>query len=130
MRRVKNPNRELLLELGAWAEAGLGPVLVLLGFRSCVSGVGPRAAARVTTGNAEEGFGEGFREDIGAGTPNLELAAVVVLDSVDTVRLWWDGKFSMLLWIIGEGPRSPDSSGVPSLLGLEGLLPVGIVTGD
>lgn len=36
----------------------------------------------------------------------------------------------MLLWMIGDGPRSPDSSGVPSLLGLDGRLADGIGTGD
>lgn len=36
----------------------------------------------------------------------------------------------MLLWMIGDGPRSPDSSGAPSLLGLDGLLVDGIEIGD
>lgn len=32
--------------------------------------------------------------------------------------------------MIGDGPRSPDNSGVPSLLGLDGRLDVGIDAGD
>ena len=36
----------------------------------------------------------------------------------------------MLLWMIGDGPRSPDISGVPSLLGLGGRLAVGTDAGD
>jgi hypothetical protein len=66
-----------------------------------------------------------------AGILILDLVVVrPVLDSEDVVLLWWEGKLSILLWIIGDGPRSPDISGVPSLLGLDGRLAVGIEAGD
>jgi hypothetical protein len=86
---VKNPNLEVLLGLGAGAGVGAGPVLVLRGFRSCLtSGVGPRAGALVAVGSAEEGFGEGFREEGLAGILILDLAVVrPVLDSDDAVLL-------------------------------------------
>jgi hypothetical protein len=75
VRRVKNPNLEVLLGLGAGAGVGAGPVLVLRGFRSCwKSGVGPRTCALVAVGNAEAGFGEGFRDE--------GLADVLLLDLV------------------------------------------------
>jgi hypothetical protein len=128
VRRVKKPNRWVLLGLGA----GAGPLLVLRVFWSCwMSGVGPRAR-RVAGGNEEDGFGEGIREDGFAGKLILDFAtgADTVFESDELVRLCGDGKLSMLLWIIGEGPRSPDISGVPSLLGLDGRLAVGIDAGD
>ena len=76
-------------------------------------------------GKIEEmlGFGEGLREDCLEGAPNLLLLlmAVLAVESVDVVRLCEKGKLIMLLWMIGEGPRNPSISGVPSLLGLIGL---------
>jgi hypothetical protein len=131
VRRVKNPNRCVLLGLGAGA--GAGPLLVLRALRSCwTSCVGPRADARVAGGNEEDGFGEGIRAGgfAEALILDLEVCAGKVLDSEEGVRLCNDRKFIMLLWITGDGPRSPDISGVPSLLGLDGRLPVGIDTGD
>jgi hypothetical protein len=131
VRRVKNPNRGALLGLGA--ETGSGPLLVLRALRSCwMSGVGPRAGARVAGGNEEDELGEGIREDGFVGTLILDfdVGTGTILDSEEGVRLCDAGKFIMLLWIIGDGPRSPDISGVPSLLGLDGRLPVGCDTGD
>ena len=64
-----------------------------------MSGVGPRAGARVAGSNEEARFGEGMREDVFAGTVGLNLAvgACTILESDDVVRLCGDGKFCMLL---------------------------------
>ena len=72
---------------------------------------------------ARLGFGDGLREDCLDGIPNLVLLLVAILvdDPPDVVRLCDDGKLIMLLWMIGEGPRNPVISGVPSLLGRLGL---------
>ena len=69
------------------------------------------------------GLGDGFREDDFDGIPNLVLLLVVkpILDSVELVRLCDDGKLDMLLWITGDGPRSPGISTVPFRLGRLGL---------
>lgn len=136
VRRVKKPNLEVFEGLGAGA--GRGTVLVRRLSRSFwMSGVAPRVGLRVTGGNAVDGLGEGRREDGLNGRPDLLLvdaaaAAAVApnFESVELVRLWGAGKFIILLCMTGEGPRSPIISGVPSLLGLDGRLEAGRVTGD
>lgn len=88
VRRVKNPNLEVLLGLGA--VVGAGPLLVLLVFRSsCKSGVGPRDTDRAGGGNAEDGFGDGSLEGCFAGVVVLDLNvdAMAILDSDDVLRL-------------------------------------------
>ena len=64
-----------------------------------------------------------MREDDLEGIPNLLrlVGAMADFDSDEAVRLWVDGKLVILLWMIGDGSRSPVISDVPSLLGLEGL---------
>ena len=52
------------------------------------------------------------------------------LTSIELVRLCAVGKLDKLLCTIGDGPRSPTISGVPSLLGLLGRLKAGGDTGD
>ena len=78
------------------------------------------------------GPGEGMREETLVGMPVRDLAAGPgpALDSVELVRLCAEGKVIMLLCIIGEGPRMPIISGVPSRLGLAGRRNVGCDTGD
>jgi hypothetical protein len=92
-----------------------------------VSGVGPRDGPRET-----KGPGEGNREGALVGTPALDLAAGPgpLLDSVELVRLCVEGKAIILLCTIGEGPRMPIISGVPSRLGLAGRRIAGSDTGD
>lgn len=93
VRRVKNPNREVLFGLGAGA--GTGPELTLrVVLSSWRSGVGPRDVERVAGGKADEGLGDGSREDGFAGVVVLDLMvdASAILDSDDALRLWWDGK--------------------------------------
>jgi hypothetical protein len=81
-----------------------------------------------------EGPGDGIREPTLIGTPILERAAGpgadAFLDSVELVRLCVDGNVIILLWTIGDGPRIPMISGVPSRLGLEGRRAVGREPGD
>lgn len=50
----------------------------------------------------------------------LPFVTMPVVESVDVVRLWAEGKLLMLLWMMGEGPRRPTISAVPSLLGRVG----------
>jgi hypothetical protein len=61
---------------------------------------------------------------------DFPTCADAIFESDELVRLWGDGKFSILLWMIGDGPRRPDISGVPSLLGLDGRLAVGNDAGN
>jgi hypothetical protein len=131
VRRVKKPNLEVLLGLGAGA--GACTALDLRVFRSFwTSGVGPRVGTRVVGGNADDGFGDGSRETGFVGTVIFDLTTGdgAFLDSVDPVRLCELGKCIILLWMTGDGPRSPRSSGVPSRLGLDGRLGAGSAPGD
>lgn len=119
MRRVKKPNLDGLLGLGA--EVGS-----VCDRRFSISGVLPRVGTRDGGANPEVrlGLGDGLRDEDLEGMPNL-LLLLVETDPNDGVRLCDDGKLDMLLWITGDGPRRPIISKVPSLLGLEGLLPAG-----
>jgi hypothetical protein len=131
VRRLKKPNLAILLGLGAGT--CVGSVLDLRPSRSlCTSGVGPRVDTCETGSVPDIGPGDGIREGAFVGTPILDFAAgpCPILDSVELVRLCIDGNAIMLLWITGDGPRNPISSGVPSRLGLAGRRMGGSETGD
>lgn len=129
MRREKKPN----LFPGLGAGAGAGSVLERRVSRSFwLSGVVPRFRALEVEGMLDVGTGEGLRDAVLTGTA-IRLFAIESepnLESVELVRLWWLGKLAMLLCMIGDGSRSPCISGVPSLLGLDGLLELGGDTGE
>lgn len=131
VRRLKKPNRAVLLGLGAGT--GAGSVLDLRANLSlCASGVGPRETPDAAGGIDEDGPGDGMREGAFAGTParDLEAGPTPALDSVELVLLCVEGNAIMLLCIIGDGPRMPIISGVPSRLGLAGRRMAGRATGD
>lgn len=131
VRLLKKPNLADLLGLGAGAGAGM--VLDLrfsLSFGT--SGVVPRTGPRSAGDALGAGPGEGILDGafIWTAGRGLVVGATPCLDSVEPVRLCDEGKDIMLLWIIGEGPRRPMISGVPSRLGRDGRRVVCAETGD
>lgn len=69
------------------------------------------------------GLGDGLREEALEGIPNrlFPMIEAPVTEPSDGARLWGEGTLLILLWTMGDGPRSPTISEVPSLLGRDGL---------
>jgi hypothetical protein len=90
-----------------------------------ISGVSPRFGTRETGANpdARVGLGDGLREDGLEGMPKRDfpVTAIPAVELAEGVRLCDDGKLLILLWIMGDGPRSPAISEAPFLLGRVGL---------
>lgn len=130
VRRPKKPNLGVFPGLGAGA--GAGSVLDRRVSRSpWLSGVFPRVGTR-DNGRAPGVALMGAREDRLVGAPGRTFVVDPnpSLASIELVRLCEVGKLVMLLCTIGDGPRSPTISGVPSLLGLFGRFDAGGDTGD
>jgi len=131
VRRLKNPNLVGFEELGSVADKET-VLSCRFPWSLDMSGVAPRVGKRVTGANDEDGLGEERREEGFNGS--LDLAFIAGLcanfDSAELLRPCEEVTLTVLPRTTGEGPRSPLTSGVPYLLGMEGRLDADNDTGD